>query len=62
MGRYGIEVFLEKIGKLQPEEFIGICRIMNVKLVEEEEKRVKKNKKDKTEEKDLDYNDFVQDA
>lgn len=35
--RYSIESIVGEIAKLQPEEFIGVCRILGISLMVDEE-------------------------
>ena len=38
MGRYDTEKIVKEVLKLQTEEFLGVCKILGVSLVEEEDK------------------------
>lgn len=38
MGRYDTDKIVKEILKLQTEEFLGVCKILGVSLVEEEDK------------------------
>lgn len=37
MGRYDTEKIVKEILKLQTEEFLGVCKILGVSLIEKEE-------------------------
>lgn len=38
MGRYDTDKIVKEVLKLQTEEFLGVCKILGVSLVEEEDK------------------------
>lgn len=39
MGRYDTEKIVKEILKLQTEEFLGVCKILGVSLIEEDKER-----------------------
>ena len=42
-----VEKLVKMIGKLEPQEFIGVCKILGVKIYELDEKEEKEEKEDK---------------